>query len=423
MKKLIVILLAVCMLAALAACGSGSSSDSTAQSAVSTAANSTASADQGTTAASSADVTIIADTTSNGKIDATDLFSDRDLKQTADLSDATAYTVSDGQNISITSAGVYVLTGTAQNVTVTVDAASDDKVQLVLGGVSITNSSTPAIYVKSADKVFVTTAAGTENTLSVTGAFTADGNTNTDAVIFSKDDLVLNGLGTLNISSTDNGISGKDDIKITGGTINITCTSDAIEAHDSIRIADGVITVNTKKDALHAENDEDDSVGYIYICGGTFDITASSDGIQGATVVQIDGGTFDITGSEGIEATYVQINGGDITIAASDDGINASSKSSAYTPTVEINGGNILINMGAGDTDGVDANGNLYINGGTISVNANSPFDYDGVAEHNGGTIIVNGVETDEITNQFGGGMGGGQPGGIGGPGGGRPGW
>ena len=75
--------------------------------------------------------------------------------------------------------------------------------------------------------------------------------------------------------------------------------------------------------------------------------------------------------------------------------------------------------MGQGDTDGIDANGNIYINGGTFSVNANSPFDYDGVAEHNGGTIIVNGTETDEITNQFGG-MGG--MGGMGGPGGMQPG-
>ena len=72
--------------------------------------------------------------------------------------------------------------------------------------------------------------------------------------------------------------------------------------------------------------------------------------------------------------------------------------------------------MAQGDTDGVDSNGNLYINGGTISVNAQSPFDYDGEAQHNGGTIIVNGTETDQITNQM---MGGGMMGGPGGMGGG----
>ena len=69
--------------------------------------------------------------------------------------------------------------------------------------------------------------------------------------------------------------------------------------------------------------------------------------------------------------------------------------------------------MSQGDTDGIDSNGDLYINGGTVDVTAQFPFDYDGTAEHNGGTIIVNGEETDEITNQF----GGGGPGGFGGGG------
>ncbi len=124
--------------------------------------------------------------------------------------------------------------------------------------------------------------------------------------------------------------------------------------------------------------------------------------------MQIDGGTLDITASEGIEGTYVQINGGTINISASDDGINGSNKSSAYNTTIEINGGDITVIMGQGDTDGVDSNGDLIINGGTISVNAQSPFDYDGKAEKNGGTLIVNGTETDAITNQMmGGGMGG----------------
>ena len=77
-----------------------------------------------------------------------------------------------------------------------------------------------------------------------------------------------------------------------------------------------------------------------------------------------------------------------------------------------MNGGEVTITMGAGDTDGVDSNGNIVINGGTISVSGQSTFDYDGTAEYNGGTIIENGVETNTMTNQtFG-------PGGMGGPGG-----
>ena len=113
---------------------------------------------------------------SGGALDTTDMFTSRDLEQEADLSEAQSYTITDGQTIEITSEGVYVITGTATNASIVVNAGDEDKVQIVLDGVSITNDSTPCIYVKSADKVFVTTT-GTENTLAVTGTFTADGDT------------------------------------------------------------------------------------------------------------------------------------------------------------------------------------------------------------------------------------------------------
>ena len=350
-------------------------------------------------------------------------FTDRDLEQTADLSEAVYYSVSSGQDITITSAGVYVLSGEASNVTVYVEAGKDDKVQLVLDGVSVTNESFPVIYVKSADKVFITTSA--DSTLSVTGTFVSDGNTNTDGVIFSKSDLTLNGTATLTVSSTDNGIVGKDDLKITGGTYVINAASKAIEANDSIRIADGVLYLTAGTDGLHVENDEDASKGYIYIGGGSLTITAGDDAIHATTVVQTDGGTIAITAAEGIEATYIQFNAGTISIQASDDGVNAAYKSSAYTPTVEINGGEITVSMGAGDTDGIDSNGNIIVNGGTVSVTGNSTFDYDGTAQYNGGTIIINGQQASSIPNQMMGGRGGfgGGNGGFGGGRGGRGGW
>ncbi|MCR5442369.1 MAG: carbohydrate-binding domain-containing protein [Sphaerochaetaceae bacterium] len=348
---------------------------------------------------------------------ADDLFSDRDMSQTADLSEAQYMTAESGKDITITSAGVYVISGTAKETTIIVDTASEDKVQLVLDGLSITNKDFPCIYVKSADKVFVTTT-DSVNSLSVTGSFTSDGDTNTDAVIFSKDDLTVNGVGTLKISSTDNGITSKDDLKVTGGTVSISCTSDAIEANDSIRIAGGDISITSKKDGLHAEYDEDDSVGFIYICGGTLSVTASDDAIHATTVVQIDGGEISLSAREGIEGTYVQVNGGTISISATDDGINAGRKSTSYPVTIEINGGDTTIKMGAGDTDAVDSNGNLYVNGGTINITATSAFDYDGSAKYTAGTIIVNGQTVNTITNQMMGGQGGGAMGGFGGFGG-----
>ena len=352
----------------------------------------TASAETGAAAET---VASAANVTTDGVIDTTDLFTDRDLEQVADTSSATQIDLSDGQNVSITQEGVYVLSGTASNVTVSVDVDSSAKVQLVLNGVSITNTSSPAIYVKSADKVFVTTVAGTTNTLSVTGEFVADGDTNTDAVIFSKDDL-----------------------KVCGGTISITCQGDALEANDSVAVADGSITINTAEDGIHAENDEDDTVGYVYICGGTINITAGDDAVHATTYLQIDGGSLSIDAAEALEATYIQVNGGITNITASDDGVNASYKSSSVgTPTIEVRGGELTVSMGQGDTDAIDSNGNVIVSGGAIDITAQFAFDFDGQSSFTGGTITVNGEQVSEISNSMM--MGGGM---MGGPGMGRQG-
>lgn len=354
--------------------------------------------------------------------DSGDLFSNRDLEQEADLEGAAQITVKDGETFEITSEGVYIISGSAKNCTVKVNTDNESKVQLVLDGVTVENEDFPAIYVVSCDKCFITTT-DSENSLSVTGSFVSDGETKTDAVIFAKDDIVLNGKGVLNITSSQgNGISGKDDIKVTGGTYSITCAKDAIEANDSILINDGTFSISTQKDGLHAEDDSDDTQGIIRILGGAFSIKAGSDGIQATALVQIDGGSFVINASEGIEATYVKMNGGSVNITASDDGINASNKSSAYDPTVEINGGELTISMGQGDTDAIDANGSIYVNGGTINITApTSSFDYDKTAEFNGGTIIINGEEVSEIPQSMMGGPGGmGGRGGMGGNNGGR---
>jgi len=326
-----------------------------------------------------------------------DLFTERDLEQNVDISKAIKYTVSDGENINITSAGTYVISGTAKNVTICIEAEDEDKVQIVLENLSITNEGMPAIYVKTADKVFITSSES--NTLKVTGIFEQNDSNNVNAVIFSKQDITFNGTGTLNIESSVNGITGKDDIKITGGTYNIEAEVVAIRANDSIRVAGGNLNINAGTDGLHAENGSDDSKGYVFINNATITIKAIDDCIHATSVVQIDGGTLNLNGAEGIEATYIQINEGTIKISAKDDGINAGSKSESYKVTIEITGGDITIVMANGDTDGIDSNGDLIISGGTINVTGSSTFDYDGVATFTGGTIIVNGTKVDTIPN------------------------
>ncbi|WP_037325074.1 carbohydrate-binding domain-containing protein [Ruminococcus flavefaciens] len=348
-------------------------------------------------------------------------FTKRDLEQTADTSEAQNITVADNKTIDITEEGVYTISGSAENCTIRINAEDSAKVQLVLDGVDIENEDFPAIYVLSADKVFITTT-DSENTLTVSGQFTTDSENNTDAVIYSKDDLVLNGTGTLNVTSYyGNGITCKDDMKITGGTYNVKSALDAFEANDTISVYDGTFNITTNKDGFHCENDETE--GSITISDGSFTINSVSDGIQACAVLQIDGGDFDITAAEGLEATYIVINDGNITIDASDDGINAVTNTNAYETAIVFNGGNVNVSVGQGDTDAIDSNGSIYVNGGTINVTAQmSSFDYDRTAEFNGGTIIVNGQEVSEIPqSMMGGGMRGGMNGGMGGGFGGRP--
>lgn len=351
-------------------------------------------------------------------MDAAELFSSRDLEQTADLSLAIPATLESGKDLTLNAEGVYLVSGSGENVTIVVDAPEDAKIQIVLDGVTITNDDSPAIYVKAADKVFITTT-DSQNSLEVSGTYMADGETNLDAVIYSKSDLTLNGTGTLDlVSAKGNGITSKDDLVITGGVYTITAEADGLEANDAILISNGTLGIESGKDALHSENADDASLGHIVIENGTVNISATDDGIRGNSFVQIDGGTIDIAACrEGIEANNVIINDGQITINSQDDGINATQKVSADISIV-VNGGTISVRMASGDTDAFDSNGTITINGGTIAVEAQSAFDSNGTATLNGGTVTVNGQVITQITQTGPGGPGG--PGGFGGGGGGK---
>ena len=361
-------------------------------------------------------------------LDTGDLFSGRDLS--ADYDDTvvtitlgqtpqcSADTVSiSGQIVTIKAAGTYILSGTLTDGYILVDAGKEDKVQLVLDGADITSSDFAAIYVRQADKVFVTAQDGTVNTLTNGGNFTPIDENDVDAVIYAKDDLTINGSGALTITSpAGHGVVCRDELVLADVTLTVEAAQTAVRANDSIAIASGNYVLTAGNDGIHAENNDDDTLGGVYISGGSFTIAAGDDAVHAETVLQIDGGTMQITAAEGLEATYVQINGGDVTISASDDGVNAARKSSAYTPTFEMTGGTLTIVMGQGDTDGIDSNGDILVSGGTIDVTGNSSFDYDGTAQFTGGTIIINGQQVDSIPNQFmGGGFGG--MGGFGGQG------
>ncbi len=317
-----------------------------------------------------------------------DRFSDSDLLQEADLQGAVTMTVSDGAQLTIDSAGVYVLSGTASEACVTVKAGKKDRVQLVLDGVSITNESAPCISIQKADRVIVTTTES-RNELAVTGYFTGS----EKAAIYAGKDLTLNGKGSLSIRSSKDAVTVKGDLRITGGTYDITCGDAAFDARDSIRVLDGQITVNACKDGLHAENNKNDTLGCVYIAGGSISVVCEDDAVHGNAVIQIDGGDIVLQGHEGLESTWIRLNGGTVSVTASDDGINAGRKSSAYEPTVEINGGTMSVVTTTAKCDAIDANGDILIRGGSIDITSGRPFDCDGTIEWTGGQITVNGRE------------------------------
>lgn len=247
-----------------------------------------------------------------GSFSSADMFTERDLAGTYEESGAVYVTLSgdgitgetdgvaiNGQTMTITAEGTYIFSGTLSEGQIVVDA-DNAKVQIVFDNVDITCASSAAVYVKSAEKVFVTLAEGAQNTLRNTDEYVAIDDNNIDAVIFAKSDLTLNGTGSLTIVSAEgHGIVSKDDLKITGGTYDIIAAGHALSGKDSVRIADGTFILTAEKDGIHAENADDEEKGYIYIADGDFAITSDGDGMDASNIVQIEDGTFDITAGGG----------------------------------------------------------------------------------------------------------------------------
>lgn len=364
---------------------------------------------------------------SDAAIDITDMFTKRDLAGTYDESEAVKITLSgktaacnssnvqieDGV-VTIKAAGVYVLSGTLTDGTIVVDAGDDDKVQLVLDGVSIMAADYAAIYAKNADKVFVTLAEGAGNSLTVSGDYVQTDDNNVDAVIFAKCDLTLNGTGSLTVKDNmGHGIVAKDDLVVTGGTYTIYSQDHCLNGKDSVRIADGTFNLSCDEDGIHAGND-DQQDGYVYIEGGDINISVGDDALHAEGLLIITGGDIDVSKScEGVEGYKILVTGGDIDVVSSDDGFNAAggSSGSGYNhdgfgggPGMDgvdmdadsdayilITGGTININA---DGDGIDSNGCIGITGGSVYVlgssdNGNGAMDYGICAAITGGEIVA----------------------------------
>lgn len=339
--------------------------------------------------------------------DSSDESASADVKAKITLSNNSISAEGDGvevvdKTITINSGGTYEVSGTLEDGQIIVDSADEINVYIVFNGVDISCSNSAPIYVKSAKNTIITLADNSENYLSDGSEYlyeeVNDDGTVTDepsACIFSKDDLTINGNGTLNVvGNYNNGIASKDDLKITAGTVNVTAINNGLKGKDSITIKGGEITVNSTGDGVKSDNTEDTTKGYIIIEGGSLNITSGGDGIQAETTLTISDGDINIVSGGGSSnaathaesfqmgpwanpsntssssssetgsakalkaGTALTVDGGNITIDSADDSIHTND-------TVTINGGKFQIK--AGD-DGIHADSALVINGGDINI-------------------------------------------------------
>ena len=324
-----------------------------------------------------------------GTFSSADMFTERDLAGTYEESGAVYVTLSDdgitgetdgvvikGQTVTITAEGTYIFSGTLSEGQIVVDA-DNAKVQIVFDNVDITCASSAAVYVKSAEKVFVTLAEGSQNTLRNTDEYVAIDDNNIDAVIFAKSDLTLNGTGSLTIISAEgHGIVSKDDLKITGGTYDITAAGHALSGKDSVRIADGTFILTAEKDGIHAENADDEEKGYIYIADGDFTITSDGDGVDASNIVQIEDGTLDITAGGGA-ANSLKTHESDVPggpgggMPQNGEKLDGESMPQmGEKPDGENMPQDTTTDESGTSTKGIKAGGGMYLNGGTYQIDS-----------------------------------------------------
>lgn len=339
--------------------------------------------------------------------EASDMFTNRDYEVGYDETDSIEIILSgdtavcdsetvklSGGIITITDEGTYILKGTLNNGMIIVDADEDDKLQIVLDGASVASSSSAALYVRNAKKVFVTIEEDTENFLSNGGSFEAIDENNIDAAVFAKQDITFNGSGTLEISSpAGHGISGKDDLTFTSGKYNIISGSHGIDANNSIRLANAEITIESGKDGVHSENSDDTSLGFVYALSGTYNINASGDGVSAGSYIQIEKGSYDITSGGGsINAEEKAPNMG----MMGGGGMMGGRPPHMYG-AVSLSSADPYYNSTTGDendtsvsTKGMKAVGDILLNGGEITIDsADDSVHSDASFTMNNGTLKI----------------------------------
>ena len=399
MKKLLSILLALTLvLGLLAGCDRNEQPDET-KSDSNSSGNQTQSGETDNTAGQSGNAAPVE--VDFSQTDA-DMFSDRDsrtgynagkavqIRLNGTTASASSNSVQiNGSTVIIKEEATYVISGSLTDGMLVVNAPDTAKLQLVFNGVDITSQTSAALYILEADKVFVTLAEGTSNTLANGGSFTAIDDNNIDAALFSKQDLTLNGSGALTVTSpAGHGIVCKDDLVITGGTYVVNSASHGLDANDSVRLTGAELTVDAGKDAIHCDNSDDAAKGFVYISGGLVKGEAEGDGIAASAYMQIAGGTIDLLvggGSENGTKEHSDGFGGFMgggpggmgggwpgkfggytgTQSAATEEAGTSMKGLKAANSLLISGGNITVNSA---DDAIHSDASVIINGGTFTV-------------------------------------------------------
>jgi hypothetical protein len=301
----------------------------------------------------------------------------------------------EGDVVTITKAGTYLVSGTLTDGQLVVDSTGDGKVVLVLDGVDLTSADTSPVVITEADEAVLVLADGSTNVLADSAA-SGDDDKEDDAptaTLFSMADLTIAGSGSLRVTGTSNdAIVAKDGLVILSGTIDVTAADDGIRGKDYLVVQGGTLSVESGGDGLKSDNEDVGELGWVQIDAGTVTIAAGDDGVDAVGAINVADGTLVVTESEeGLEAAAITIAGGAVEVTANDDGLNATDASSAGESAqdgvlITISGGDVAVTTGA---DGLDSNGSAIITGGTTVVSSTAPGGGDGSLDVNG-TLAVN---------------------------------
>lgn len=351
------------------------------------------------------------------KYDKDDLYSDWKNEDTtsikltgtgAEVGDSSG-AMADANIVTIKTSGTYVISGTLNDGQIIVDAEDKATVRLVLNGVDINSSSNAPIYVKKAEKTVISLEEGTENYITDGTTYDLeDSEDEPNAAIFSKDNLTINGTGKLVVKGNyNNGIAGKDELKVTGGTIEIEAVDDGLLGRDILAVKEGNITIKAGGDAVKSTNDEDTSKGVIAIEGGTFDLTAANDGIQAVTSLLIADGNFKISAGGGSPDTIAtKENGGPMPGQTNTTTTTVTEKESDSAKGLKA-GTEVAIGGGTFDIDTLDdavhSNNSVTITGGKLAIaTGDDGIHGDSAILTRGGDITISksyeGIESTVVT-------------------------